>query len=271
MRIMTLCKGAAARAVVAILLLVAGAGIFRPAPANAIVGGKPASTKTYPWAVALTTPLISFTFCGGALITPTKVLTAAHCASLFQKVPGLLHVVAGRDKISGSGGTDVTVKSIWIDPAYATFTFKGETGYRNDVAVLTLSKSLHYATIPFAKPDNGVLYRPGNKARILGWGTSSEKGLTGGILRTAIVLVVADSACASRASYGSAYSATQYTCAGYYAHGGVDTCTYDSGTPLVINGIVAGITSWGVGCARPHYPGLYTKVMTFAKEIAAHL
>jgi secreted trypsin-like serine protease len=89
--------------------------------------------------------------------------------------------------------------------------------------------------------------------------------------RAAQVPVVADSACASQASYGSAYDAAQYACAGHYDHGGVDTCAYGSGTPLVIDGVVAGITSWGAGCARPHYPGLYAKVATFSAEIAAHL
>jgi secreted trypsin-like serine protease len=73
------------------------------------------------------------------------------------------------------------------------------------------------------------------------------------------------------ALYQPAYDAAQYACVGDYDHGGVDTCTYDSGIPLVIDGVVAGITSWGAGCARPHYPGLYTKVATFSAEIAAHL
>lgn len=262
---------ACARAAAATVLLTVGAGILAAAPADAIVGGQPASTKTYPWAVALSTPLVPFSFCGGALLTPTKVLTAAHCVTTFQAFPGLLHVVAGRYRVLSPGGTDVTVRSIWIDPGYATFTFRGTTGYRNDVAVLTLAKPLRYATIPFAGPNDGQLYRAGTQARILGWGVTSESALVGGTLRTAVVPVVADSLCASRASYGSSYRAAQYTCAGNYDHGGVDTCTYDSGTPLVVGGVVAGITSWGVGCARPHYPGLYTRVTTFSAEITAHI
>jgi trypsin len=271
MRFPKLRAGLCARVAAGAALLTAAASVLPAAPAQAIVGGQPASTKTYPWAVALTVPVIPFAFCGGALLTPTKVLTAGHCATAFQGAPGLLHVVAGRDDMLGSGGTDVTVSSIWVDPGYASFTFDGDTGYRNDVAVLTLSKPLKYATIRFAAPGDSGLYQPGTPARILGWGTTSENGLAGGKLRAAVVPVVADPACASQQSYGSAYSAAQYTCAGDYEQGGTDTCTYDSGTPLVVNGIVAGITSWGVGCARPHYPGLYTRVSTFSAQIAAHL
>ena len=56
-----------------------------------------------------------------------------------------------------------------------------------------------------------------------------------------------------------------------FARGGVDTCDYDSGTPLVVDGVVAGITSWGVGCGKPGHPGLYTRVSTFSSEITAQL
>ena len=221
--------------------------------------------------MALRAPLIPFSFCGGTLLTHTKVLTAAHCADSFRLIPGLLRVQAGRDDMQHGGGIEVAVSSIWIAPGYASFTFDGQTGYRNDLAVLTLSRPLSYATLPLAGAQDTGLYQPGTSARILGWGVTKEGALDGGRLRTALVPVVADSLCASSASYGSAYSATQYTCAGDYVTGGVDTCDYDSGTPLVIDGRVAGVTSWGVGCARPHYPGLYTRVSTFSNEIAAQL
>ena len=197
---------------VAACLVAGAAGVGAAGPASAVVGGQPASTATYPWAVALRPPLIPFSFCGGALVTPTKVLTAAHCADSFRSVPGLLHVQAGRDSMLGGGGTEVAVSGIWIAPGYASFTFDGQTGYRNDLAVLTLSHPLPYATLPLAGPHDTALYRPGTPARILGWGVTKEGALDGGRLRTAVVPVVADSLCASSASYGSAYAATQYTC-----------------------------------------------------------
>jgi secreted trypsin-like serine protease len=253
------------------IALAAGGGLLVTVPANAVEGGAAASTQTFPWAVALKPTLVPLSFCGGVLVTPTKVVTAGHCVEPFLAVPSLLHVVAGRDKMSTKDGTEVAVRRVWRHPGYSTFTFHGETGYRNDIAVLTLSSALPFGTLRVAAPDQTGLYQPGTVARILGWGTTAETKLDGGVLRTATVPVISDGQCGDPASYGATYDTGQYTCAGDFDQGGVDTCQFDSGTPLVIDGVVAGITSWGVGCGRPHFPGLYTRVTTFSNEISAQL
>jgi secreted trypsin-like serine protease len=79
------------------------------------------------------------------------------------------------------------------------------------------------------------------------------------------------------ASAGGSYSGLIYNeeiCAGNMATGGVDTCQGDSGGPMFKRNaagqwIQVGITSWGIGCARPNAPGVYTEVRTFAADIRA--
>ena len=51
-------------------------------------------------------------------------------------------------------------------------------------------------------------------------------------------------------------------CAGLLGIGGRDSCQGDSGGPMVVNGVLAGVVSWGNECADPDYPGVYAKVLT---------
>ena len=104
----------------------------------------------------------------------------------------------------------------------------------------------------------------------MGWGATSEGGSTSRYLLKAQVPFVSDSVCGS--SYGRQLVASDMLCAGPLA-GGTDTCQGDSGGPMVksVNGawVQVGIVSWGNGCARRNYPGVYTEVSTFASAISA--
>lgn len=51
-------------------------------------------------------------------------------------------------------------------------------------------------------------------------------------------------------------------CAGL-EKGGKDSCSGDSGGPFVVDGVLAGLVSWGRGCAEAGYPGVYTNVVLF--------
>lgn len=66
-----------------------------------------------------------------------------------------------------------------------------------------------------------------------------------------------------RKAYGEDGIADTMICAGLLDVGGKDACEGDSGGPLVVNGVVAGIVSWGAGCAQPNAPGVYTDVASF--------
>ena len=224
-----------------------------------IVGGTTTTASAYPYVMQITDSSQS-QFCGGTLVSATKVITAAHCM-VGESTSGV-RVVGGRTYRNGTNGTVARVSDIWIHPDYSTVT-KGD-----DVAVLTLSTSMPYTPIGYVSSSDTGVYAAGATARILGWGTTSSSGSSSNQLRTATVPTVSDSSCSS--SYGSRYVKSDMVCAGYTS-GGTDTCQGDSGGPFVIGGRLAGITSWGDGCAAAGSPGVYTRLTTFSSLVTAEL
>jgi secreted trypsin-like serine protease len=244
MRLIRLLLAAAlATAVVAI-------GITQANATQEIVGGSRASIADFPYVVYLTTT-DGFQFCGGTLVYDNKVITAAHCT--VGKKPADIMVVAGReDKESGAGVTS-PVRSIWLHPKFA------DVRSGADVSVLTLAQRLPYATLPLPTKDDADLYAAGKPGVILGWGRTAADGQPSRYLLRASVPVVADPDCAK--SYPD-YKSESMVCAGV-PQGGVDSCQGDSGGPFIVNGKLAGITSWGEGCAGPGKPGVYTRLATY--------
>ncbi|MEV5439990.1 serine protease [Streptomyces sp. NPDC052682] len=247
---------AATAAAAATALFSAPAATAAPQP---IVGGTTTTASAYPFVMQITNASQS-QFCGGTLVAPRKVVTAAHC--MVGRTTSNTMVVGGRTYRNGTDGTVSRVSKIWIHPSYTDAT-NGE-----DVAVLTLSTAMPYTTAKYVSSSDTGVYAAGTSARILGWGTTSSGGSSSNQLRTATVPIVSDSSCGS--SYGSDYVRSEMVCAGY-SSGGVDTCQGDSGGPLLIGGVLAGITSWGEGCAQAGYPGVYTRLTTFSSLVTAQV
>jgi secreted trypsin-like serine protease len=247
---------AAAAAAAATALLSAPTAVAAPQP---IVGGSTTTTTAYPFVMQITDASQN-QFCGGTLVSATKVVTAAHC--MVGETTSSVRVVGGRTYLNGTNGTVSKVSKIWINPSYTDAT------NGNDVAVLTLSTSMPYTTAKYVASTDTSVYATGATARILGWGTTSENGSSSNQLRTATVPIVSDTSCKS--SYGSDFIATDMVCAGYTS-GGVDTCQGDSGGPLLIGGVLAGITSWGEGCAEAGYPGVYTRLTKFSSLVTTQV
>ena len=243
---------AATAAAAAAALLSAPTAEAAPQP---IVGGTTTTTSAYPFMMMITDASQN-QFCGGTLVSATKVVTAAHC--MVGETTSSVRVVGGRTYRNGTNGTVSRVSDIWVHADYTDAT-EG-----NDVAVLTLSTSMPYTTASYVDSSDTGVYAAGTTARIVGWGTTSSNGSSSNQLRTATVPTVSNSSCAS--SYGSDFIASDMVCAGYTS-GGVDTCQGDSGGPLLIGGVLAGITSWGEGCAQAGYPGVYTRLTTFSDEV----
>jgi len=243
--------------VVVAAVLVALAAAVPAAATPRVVGGERASIVEFPWVVYLT-DATGFQFCGGTVVAATKVLTAAHC--MADQRADNLRVVVGREDKQSTDGRVVTAKSVVVSPNY-----KGDPTGGSDWAVITLTRKVNVPPLPLAK-DSSV-YQPNRMGTVLGWGRTSESGEVSRYLMEATVPVVADTACGK--SYKE-YRATAMVCAGY-EQGGVDTCQGDSGGPFVESGELIGITSFGEGCARPGYYGVYTRVASYEPAIEPYL
>ena len=239
-------------------LLMALAGTATADVGPRVVGGERVSIADHPWVVYVS-DASGNQFCGGTLVAPTKVLTAAHCAS--TRTPRNTRVVLGREDRQSGEGVVARLASIWVHPEYVA----ADQGA--DVAVLTLRTPVGYKTLPLAQSSDEALYEPGTSGLVLGWGRTSEQGSSSRYLLGATVPVTTYDYC--RTAYPQ-YDPDEMTCAGY-EEGGIDTCQGDSGGPLVAGGKLIGVTSWGEGCARKGKPGVYSKVGAYAKVIEAQL
>ncbi|QGV78098.1 S1 family peptidase [Streptomyces ficellus] len=240
-----------------------------PAPAAAdsvVVGGQPVRASDSPWAVALSSRdrfggTRAGQFCGGVVVAPTKVVTAAHCLGptvLGTDVKELsdLKVIAGRTELRETGGREIPVSAAWISPQYDADTQAG------DLAVLTLASALPRSYVIEAARSGDPAYRPGTNAAVYGWGDTTGGGSYAYGLRAADVRVLADHVCARAypaGAGGGGYLPATMLCAGV-AEGGRDACQGDSGGPLVARGRLIGLVSWGSGCGEPGSPGVYTRV-----------
>ncbi|MDG4859827.1 serine protease [Streptomyces sp. T-3] len=241
---------------------------------SVVIGGRPTKAADSPWAVALSSRdrfggMRAGQFCGGAVVGPRTVLTAAHCVS--REVLGVpldevhdLRVIAGRGDLRAAEGREVAVSGVWVNAEYDSLTNAG------DVAVLTLARALPKSSvIKMAAPGDDA-YKPGTVANVYGWGDTTGFGDYARTLRAARVRVLPDGVC-EEAYPGSAdgtYIPGGMLCAGEL-EGGRDACQGDSGGPLVARGRLVGLVSWGSGCGEAGNPGVYTRVSDIVTRFSA--
>ncbi|MDD2805544.1 MAG: serine protease [Elusimicrobiales bacterium] len=213
--------------------------------AEKIVGGVQATKGEFPFLVSLRSSYGSH-FCGGSLIKKNWVLTAAHCVEGGY----LKGVTIGLHNQSDTAGVEkFTVLEIVKNPGWNTNTMD------NDYALVKLSGDSKFAPIALNTQEIS------SKVDFVtaGWGTTSEGGGVSKILMKVTVPFV-DKATCSAAYDGITDS---MLCAGY-PEGGKDSCQGDSGGPLIVGTgssmKLAGVVSWGEGCARPNKYGVYSKV-----------
>ena len=220
------------------------------APAGAIVNGSAAPEGAYAFMASLQDGS-GFAFCGGSVIAPSWVLTAAHCVADGDASD--LYVVTGRTDLGDtSKGQRIKVDAVHVHPDYADSA--------HDAALLHLSTATTSPAITLAGSADDALEAAGTPVTVTGWGDQTgTMGLTStNQLRKVDLEVVSDSEC-GQTNFG--LDDATAVCAAALLK---DSCQGDSGGPLfatvAARPVQIGIVSYGTGCALPKFPGVYSEV-----------
>ena len=213
--------------------------------ADAVVGGEDVEEGEHPYMAAVLED--GGQICGGSVIAPQWVLTAAHCI----REGASLSVVVG--SVDYTQGREIAVDNAIVHPGYDPDTSA------NDVALLRLVADAGVPALRIPGPSADRFEVTGTPAVVVGWG--SEMPVVGLVppltttLKQADVDVVSDDDCLSIND-----AATQVCAEALLA----DSCQGDSGGPLIVEGnkgpFQLGVVSYGYGCAVPEVPGVYSEV-----------
>uniref|UniRef100_A0A3Q3FML6 Peptidase S1 domain-containing protein n=1 Tax=Labrus bergylta TaxID=56723 RepID=A0A3Q3FML6_9LABR len=219
----------------------------RPYRSSRIVGGQASREGEWPWQVSLHIKGQGHT-CGASVLSNRWLITAAHCILLLNALD-----LFGPEKVG-----------IIAHPDYNFLT------YDNDIALMELDSNvtLNQNIWPICLPSPTYDFPAGLAAWITGWGATREGGLAAKILQKAEVRIINSTVCKSLMKDDVT---DRMLCAGLLK-GGVDACQGDSGGPLSVTGpsgrvFIAGVVSWGDGCARRNKPGVYTRVTKYRNWI----
>jgi secreted trypsin-like serine protease len=258
---------------------------LRPSVNLRVIGGTAAILGSWPWQVLVVVPTAGkqYSTCGGSVIAPRWILTAAHC---FQNVDTSRSVVVAEQQSSAVTRAlgDIDTRSFHRNVRTVIHPQYRPQSSENDIALLKLNENVRSrAVVPLLSPDS-TLENADVKAVVTGWGRLREVDdngndpTTGQRLRTEEVVperlmevklpLVATDMCKAAYQGTPGVIDQRNLCAGV-PEGGKDSCQGDSGGPLVTQSaggrwVQIGVVSWGAGCGRKGLPGIYTRVSAFA-------
>lgn len=243
----------------------------RPGDDTEVIGGHPTDPGEYPFQVGLLmrseANRYQAQFCGGSLISPDTVLTAAHCVEDITAAE--LDILVGTHTLAqNGGGARVPARRIRVHPGYDT------NAVANDVAIVQLGGQRPEATIRTIQAGQNALWAPGTTATVTGWG---NRAIVGNDYPTVLfevgIPLVSDTQCSAR--YPGEFIVGLMICAGDVVTGGLDSCQGDSGGPLFVpdgpDRVQIGVVSWGRGCGAAAFPGVYARLASYTAFINPYL
>ncbi|KAJ7344489.1 hypothetical protein JRQ81_000439 [Phrynocephalus forsythii] len=238
-----------------------------------LVGGEEAVPHSWPWQASI--QILGENLCGGTVLTSTWVITAAHCFKEKEQYKDLWRVVAGAHDIEDQEQNSQKRKVQQYIP-HPDF---NATTTDSDIALVQLTEPLefnHYVR-PVCLPKRNETVEPSTVCVITGWGIQFEDGEKSRKLHQLEVPILLSEECQKYYKNHPGTLNERMFCAGFPAEGGKDACTGDSGGPLVCPSedssyyTLNGIISWGLGCGRKDYPGVYTNVSSYIDWISHHI
>ncbi|XP_048522748.1 trypsin-1-like [Dendroctonus ponderosae] len=232
-----------------------------PLPDGRIVGGWPVNITSHPYQASFHN--WHRHSCGAVLIAPDWIVTAAHCVSAGP------HRYSFRlgSHLWASGGTVLMATHLLRHAQYNATTID----YDIALVRLSMAQSAVEDIIGYAQlPPEGWHPTAGSLATVAGWGTPFAGGSLMDELQEVTVPIVNNESCqefySDLSNRTGIFITDRMVCAGF-TEGGQDACSGDSGGPLMVDGYLTGIVSWGNGCARAGFPGVYASVPHFVPWI----
>nr|AAH94987.1 F9 protein [Danio rerio]AAI64757.1 F9 protein [Danio rerio] len=237
-------------------------------PKSRIIGGNSALPGEIPWQVALVSRSTQQVFCGGSILNPLWVITAAHC--LLGNHNGSFYIRVGEHDVSKIEGTEQNVDVIKLisHPRYNSKV----SLFNHDIALLRLRSPIRLT--PTVRPIclgpmvfSNTLLQSGTLATVSGWGRVRFQGRSAATLQKIELPYVDRTVCKE----SSSDPITHFMfCAGH-SDSPKDACQGDSGGPHVMRyhntWFLTGIISWGEECAKKGKYGVYTQVGNYYRWI----